>query len=322
MNKKDEALKLALECIEAWDRGCNASDYWRDRFDAITAIREALAEQPAQPKCNPHPKAPHGFDRNASHSADRYVCECEGWDAYDAGHQAGFEKGLMSWEDEHPAQQHEHEFKNFHRMLCERFGYTHDERDWRRDQISLIEWIAKKVEQPAQQQEPVQETAWQALPAGPIKVLHQCRAALIGPVADGLARRCAVAAIDAELARPAQNQCKFCIRPNCEALKLALEALESCEMSNYGRDWVWPATAHKTAMKNVKEAITAIREALAEQPAQQPVSVTDELVEAYCWAWAQSFVTNNPYHTVKMTTEDRKHIAAGLRVCRGCRGCR
>ena len=48
MNKQTEALKLALECIEAWDRGGNASDYWRDRFDAITAIREALAEQPAQ----------------------------------------------------------------------------------------------------------------------------------------------------------------------------------------------------------------------------------------------------------------------------------
>lgn len=34
------------------------------------------------------------------------------------------------------------EFKNFHRLLCERFGYTHDERDWKRDQISLIEHIA------------------------------------------------------------------------------------------------------------------------------------------------------------------------------------
>lgn len=29
--------------------------------------------------CNPHPDAPHGFDRNASHSEDRYVCECESW---------------------------------------------------------------------------------------------------------------------------------------------------------------------------------------------------------------------------------------------------
>jgi hypothetical protein len=32
------------------------------------------------PDCKTHPDAPHGFDRNASHSADRYVCECEGWE--------------------------------------------------------------------------------------------------------------------------------------------------------------------------------------------------------------------------------------------------
>ena len=30
--------------------------------------------------CKTDPDAPHGFDRNASHSADRYVCECEGWE--------------------------------------------------------------------------------------------------------------------------------------------------------------------------------------------------------------------------------------------------
>jgi hypothetical protein len=38
-----------------------------------------------------------------------------------------------------------HAFKNFHRLLCERFGYSHDEKDWRRDQLSLIEFIAAKV---------------------------------------------------------------------------------------------------------------------------------------------------------------------------------
>jgi hypothetical protein len=31
-------------------------------------------------KCNPHPDAPHGFLRNASHSENRYVCECEYWE--------------------------------------------------------------------------------------------------------------------------------------------------------------------------------------------------------------------------------------------------
>ena len=42
----------------------------------------------------------------------------------------------------------EHRFKNFHRLLCERFDYTHDEIDWKRDQVSLIEHIAKKIAAP------------------------------------------------------------------------------------------------------------------------------------------------------------------------------
>ena len=29
--------------------------------------------------CVDHPDAPHGFDRNGSHNADHYVCECQGW---------------------------------------------------------------------------------------------------------------------------------------------------------------------------------------------------------------------------------------------------
>ena len=40
------------------------------------------------------------------------------------------------------AEKAEAEFKNFHRMLCERFGYSHDERHWKRDQVSLMEDIA------------------------------------------------------------------------------------------------------------------------------------------------------------------------------------
>lgn len=35
---------------------------------------------PQETTCSTHPDAPHGFCRDASHSADRYVCECEGWD--------------------------------------------------------------------------------------------------------------------------------------------------------------------------------------------------------------------------------------------------
>lgn len=41
-----------------------------------------------------------------------------------------------------------HAFKNFHRLLCERFDYAHDDIDWRRDQVSLIEHVARKVAAP------------------------------------------------------------------------------------------------------------------------------------------------------------------------------
>jgi hypothetical protein len=34
------------------------------------------------------------------------------------------------------------DFKNFHRLICERFDYGHDPVDWKRDQLSLIEHIA------------------------------------------------------------------------------------------------------------------------------------------------------------------------------------
>lgn len=36
--------------------------------------------------CKDHPDAPHGFDRNASLSEDRYVCECEYWEPPETKH--------------------------------------------------------------------------------------------------------------------------------------------------------------------------------------------------------------------------------------------
>ena len=37
------------------------------------------------------------------------------------------------------------EFKNFHRNLCKRFGYWHDDVHWKRDLASLEEHIAKAI---------------------------------------------------------------------------------------------------------------------------------------------------------------------------------
>ena len=76
---KDEAMKLALEALKSELR--DVLGYYRETFKA-------------EPKCNPHPDAPHGFNRDASHNLGRYVCECEGWEpepvAYVTGTSSGY----------------------------------------------------------------------------------------------------------------------------------------------------------------------------------------------------------------------------------------
>ncbi len=50
--------------------------------------------------CSKHPHAPHGFLRSASHANSRYVCECEAWEPYEAGYQAGFDAAYKLLESE------------------------------------------------------------------------------------------------------------------------------------------------------------------------------------------------------------------------------
>ena len=122
------AAQQALEVLEDWEspvalpaivdlRAALAEEALQRLTDVNQELEAALAEpvppigkastdvgvpvyvvkkaEPVQaPQCNPHPKAPHGFLRNASHNEDRYVCECEGWDPYEAGRQAGMEAAL------------------------------------------------------------------------------------------------------------------------------------------------------------------------------------------------------------------------------------
>ena len=75
---KEEALKLTEILNHAiWD-----------------SVQVVIQPEPQQPKCNPHPKAPHGLVRGASYSAARYVCECEVWDPYEAGREDGVQAML------------------------------------------------------------------------------------------------------------------------------------------------------------------------------------------------------------------------------------
>ena len=73
-----------------------------------------------------------------------------------------------------------------------------------------------------------------------------------------------------------------------EALRDALMTLESCEMSNCGRDWIWPESGLITAMKNVRASIASIKEALAE-PDKEPVAWM-----VYTQEGQSAFVTDNP----------------------------
>jgi hypothetical protein len=53
-------------------------------------------------QCNPHPDAPHGFMRDASHNADRYVCECESWEPKPVAHVYRIEpngRPCVAWDD-------------------------------------------------------------------------------------------------------------------------------------------------------------------------------------------------------------------------------
>lgn len=45
-------------------------------------VRSMMSEYAVN--CNPHPDAPHAFDRQGSRNAGRYVCACESWTPGDA----------------------------------------------------------------------------------------------------------------------------------------------------------------------------------------------------------------------------------------------
>ena len=72
---------------------------------------------------------------------------------YEAGHQAGLAHAVQTIKNSNDTASialkqrdaAESGFKNFHRSLCARFGYSHDERDWKRDQVSLEEYIASEM---------------------------------------------------------------------------------------------------------------------------------------------------------------------------------
>ena len=62
----------------------------------LSRIDEYEEDSRDESECSSHPDAPHGFDRNGSHNADRYVCDCEGWGP-DARENAQLAKEALDW---------------------------------------------------------------------------------------------------------------------------------------------------------------------------------------------------------------------------------
>ena len=100
--------------------------------------------------------------------------------------------------------------------------------------------------------------------------------------------------------------------PVREVLKLALITLEGWD--NHDK-WVWPKTALEQAKRNTKEAITAIKEALA-QPAQEPDAYQSGFYDGKKSARARCIElvlsgTGEPVQTktLEALQRDRKRIA-------------
>ena len=66
------------EQMQDYARAALSSNQAATDKESLTVAPVALG---GEPPCNPHPDAPHGYNRNASHNAGRYVCDCEGWAA-------------------------------------------------------------------------------------------------------------------------------------------------------------------------------------------------------------------------------------------------
>lgn len=76
-----DSIEKLIEDMHQWCRYDGASaeqnvTVWASRLEAL--CREPVAKPVIpEPRCSDDPKAVHGFDRTASHSMGRYVCDCE-----------------------------------------------------------------------------------------------------------------------------------------------------------------------------------------------------------------------------------------------------
>lgn len=64
---------------ELVELACDSKNCEGNSMLPVAFAREVEALVTGTRNCSRHPAAPHGFDRNGSHAAGRYMCECENW---------------------------------------------------------------------------------------------------------------------------------------------------------------------------------------------------------------------------------------------------
>jgi hypothetical protein len=69
------------------------------------------------------------------------------------------------------------------------------------------------------------------------------------------------------------------------------------------------------ALDKMAENAREIGLSYEQQPTgKQSLQVASSIVDAYCAAWEQSFLADNPFDTVHLTDSLKKHVEAGLKA--------
>jgi hypothetical protein len=102
---------------------------------------------------------------------------------------------------------------------------------------------------------------------------------------------------------------------------LASEVLEQCRIIAMGAEREDALRAELTRLKasialdKKAENAREIGLSYAQQPTvKQSLQVAPSIVDAYCAAWEQSFLADNPFDTVHLTDALKKHVEAGLKA--------
>ena len=91
-------------------------------------------------KCKTHPDAPHGFVRNASHTEDRLVCECEYWEEPKVNeriHTLAREAGLIAPYGSDREGLRDFDYRMFARLIVRECG------EWVNDNLGLLDEEAR-----------------------------------------------------------------------------------------------------------------------------------------------------------------------------------